>query len=78
MKPILILAVIVLLMVLGGWLTFTKYGNRTSINLETQRIESDTQRALDRSHEIIDKTVRPSAPVAPQQPVADPVGSPIQ
>lgn len=77
MRPVLVLVIIVLLMILGGWLTFTRYGDRTSINIETERIESDTHRALDQSRQIIDKTIGPP-PVVSHHPAGEPVVVPIQ
>lgn len=55
MKPLLILVVIGLLMVLAGWLTFGRNGNQTSINIETKKIEHDTERAIDKGKELLKK-----------------------
>jgi hypothetical protein len=68
MRVILILVVIVLLMVMAGWLTFGRNGGRTSINIETQKIERDTERAVDRGKEVL-HSVDPLAPhQRPQRP----------
>ncbi len=68
MRVILILVVIVLLLVMAGWLTIGRNGNRTSINIETQKIERDTERAVDRGKEVL-HNVNPLAPkTQPQGP----------
>lgn len=67
MRAILVLTVVVLLMVLGGWLTFAKNGNQASVTLETQKIEHDTERAIDRSKEVL-RNVEHRSPVLPNQP----------
>ena len=58
MRVILILIVAGLLMVLAGWLTIVNTGNQTSINIETKRIERDTDRALERGREALHNVER--------------------
>lgn len=53
MRGILLLAVLVLIMILVGWVTFSSNTDRTTINIETQKIESDTQDAIQRGRELI-------------------------
>jgi len=67
MRAILILVVIALLMVLAGWLTFAKNGNQASVTIETQKIERDTERAIDRGKEVLQK-VEHGTPVLHDQP----------
>lgn len=67
MRAVLILVVIALLMVLAGWLTFAKNGSQTSINIETQKIEHDTDRAIQRGKEVLQK-VEHGTPIIRDQP----------
>ena len=68
MRVILILVVVVLLMVMAGWLTIVRNGGRTSINIETQKIERDTERAVERGKEVL-HNVDPLTPQRrPQSP----------
>lgn len=59
MRAVLILIIVGLLMVLAGWLTIVNTGNQTSINIETKRIERDTDRAIERGREAL-HNVEPS------------------
>ena len=47
MRALIFLVAIVLLMALAGWITFGSSPGRSTINVETQRIKQDTNRALD-------------------------------
>lgn len=67
MRAILILVVISLLMVLAGWLTFAKNGNQASVTIETQKIERDTERAIDRGKEVLRK-IEHGTPALHDQP----------
>lgn len=60
MRAILILIIIGLLMILAGWLTIVKTGDQTSINIETKKIERDTEHAIDRGREAL-HTLEPNA-----------------
>lgn len=51
MRALLILLVVALLMGLAGWVSVDHSSNRTSINLETDEIQSDTQRAAENAIE---------------------------
>jgi hypothetical protein len=64
MRGILILILVVVVLAVVGWISFNRDGDRASINLETQEIREDTQKAIDsgaellkRAGEKIDKTV---------------------
>lgn len=47
MRAILLLAAVVLVLAFAGWISFSKSSDRSSINLETQQIKQDTDRALE-------------------------------
>jgi hypothetical protein len=47
MRALILLAAIVLILALVGWLTFSRDDGRTSINLETQEIRQDTKELLE-------------------------------
>ena len=53
MRAVLILVIIGLLMIFAGWLTIVKTGDQTSINIETRKIERDTERAIDRGRDAL-------------------------
>lgn len=53
MRAILILAVIALLMGLAGWMTIDSDTGRTSINFETNKIQQDTETAVDNAERMI-------------------------
>lgn len=54
MRAILILAVIALLMGLAGWMTINSDSGRTSINFETDKIQHDTENAVDNAERMIE------------------------
>jgi hypothetical protein len=58
MRAILILAVIALLMGLAGWMTINRDPGRTSINLETDKIEQDTENAVNKAERMIESGAR--------------------
>jgi hypothetical protein len=58
MRAILILAVIALLMGLAGWMTINSDPGRTSINIETDKIERDTEKAVDNAQNLIETGAR--------------------
>lgn len=58
MRAIIILAVIVLLMGLAGWLTFGHSPGRSSINIETDEIQSDTKSAVENTERMIESGAR--------------------
>jgi hypothetical protein len=58
MRAILILAVIALLMGLAGWMTINRDPGRTSINIETDKIERDTEKAVDNAEDLIESGAR--------------------
>ena len=53
MRAIILLAAIVLILALVGWITFSKSPGRSSINIETQQIRQDTDRALESGSRLL-------------------------
>ena len=62
MRALILIAAIILLMALVGWVTFGTGPGRSSINLETEQIRQDTREALESGANAIHKAeeaVRP-------------------
>jgi hypothetical protein len=55
MRGILFLILVVVILAVVGWISFNRDGDRASINLETQEIREDTQKALDSGAELLKK-----------------------
>jgi hypothetical protein len=55
MRGLILLAVIVLICVLVGWITFTREPGRATINLETQEIRDDTKEVMNSGAELLQK-----------------------
>ena len=53
MRAIIFLAVVVLIMVLVGWISFSSQPGRSTINVETQKIESDTERIVESGKNLV-------------------------
>ncbi|MBA3313139.1 MAG: hypothetical protein M3552_14910 [Planctomycetota bacterium] len=60
MKALLIAVVVVALMVLFGWLTFTSVGGKPSVTLNTEHVREDTGEAAEAAKGIADKTAKKS------------------
>lgn len=58
MRALLGLIAIALLLAICGWITFSWNGNRASVNVETEKIESDTERIVDEGQEVLDAVSR--------------------
>ncbi len=58
MRAIIILALIVLLMGLVGWITFSNEPGRSSINIETDKIEQDAENAVESTGEMLESGAR--------------------
>ena len=56
MRAVLIAAVILILLAIGGYLTVVRNNDRTSINFETQKLEQDTKRFVDKTKQEWDQT----------------------
>jgi hypothetical protein len=55
MRAILVLLAVVLLLAVAGWVSFNQGPDRSSINLETEKIRSDTNEAVETGAEILHK-----------------------
>ncbi len=55
MKTALIVIGVVVLMVIGGWITFNNTGDKATVTIETQEIKKDTEEAVEKGKELIDK-----------------------
>ncbi len=55
MRLIVIVVCLVLLMVFAGWLVFDFSGNRASVEVRSDRIESDTKTAVDRAGTMLER-----------------------
>lgn len=53
MRVAIILVCVVLVMVFLGWLTFGNTSGQASINIETQKIQNDTQQAVDKTGKVL-------------------------
>jgi hypothetical protein len=62
MRLLLLLAAVLMLFALAGWLTFSKEAGRSSINLETDEIRQDTGEAMRKGSEILQEAEEKVAP----------------
>ncbi|MCI0334574.1 MAG: hypothetical protein L0228_15260 [Planctomycetes bacterium] len=53
MRVLIILAALVLLFAVAGWITFSKDSGRSSINLETDEIREDTGQIMHEGSELL-------------------------
>lgn len=53
MKALIGLVLVVVLLAVVGWITFSPTDDRTSINIETEKIQRDTQEIVDNGRELI-------------------------
>ena len=62
MKTLIGLAAVVLLLTVCGWITFSWNGDRASVNVETDRIESDTEGIVEEGRELLEAAGRETPP----------------
>lgn len=55
MRAIVFLLLVVIVLALVGWISFSRDNGRSSINLETQEISDDTKKALDSGAALLEK-----------------------
>ena len=55
MRALLLLILVVLVLSLIGWISFSKGPDRASINVETDQIRSDTDRAVESGAKLLHK-----------------------
>jgi hypothetical protein len=54
MRAIIVLAALVLLLSLAGWVTFSDGPDRSSINIETEKAQEDTRQTLEKTEDAIE------------------------
>ncbi len=70
MRGIIILVLLVLVMGLAGWITFGSNPGQTTINIETDKIQRDTETAVENTEKMIDSGARVlSGKTADEEPV---------
>jgi hypothetical protein len=80
MRVLLGLVAIVLLLAVCGWITFSWNGDRASVNVETEKIETDSQHIVDEGRDLIEgasttdnpEIPRDETPAETQEPVLEP------
>jgi hypothetical protein len=81
MRAVLILIAIVLVLALVGWISFSKGPERSSINVEMERIRTDTNEAVRSGGELLhkagDKLEEKAAPDSAKTPTAERETEPI-
>jgi hypothetical protein len=53
MRTFIILALVLLLLAVVGWVSFSRTGTKASINLETNQIKQDTREMVDTGKEML-------------------------
>jgi hypothetical protein len=69
MRALIFLIAVVLLLALAGWISFSKSPGRSSINLETQQIKQDTDRALQSGSNLLNEAGDAAESRSQPQPV---------
>lgn len=72
MRALIVLIAVVLLFALIGWISISRGPDRSSINIETNQIRTDTDRVMKSGAELLhkagDKVEREAAPPQEQAP----------
>jgi len=55
MRAIIIIAVIILIMIGLGWITFRNGGDATDVQFETEKMKQDTEKAIQEGKEFFDE-----------------------
>jgi hypothetical protein len=55
MRALILLAAIVLILALVGWISFSKGPDRASINIESSQIRQDTKQVMESGAEVLHK-----------------------
>jgi hypothetical protein len=71
MRFLIILAVVILLLAIAGWITFSKDSGRTSINIETNEIREDTGAIMNKGANLLNNAENEIAPGGEERPVTD-------
>lgn len=74
MRALILLVVVILILAVVGWISFSKSQDRSSINLETQQIRQDTDRALESGSNLLreagDAVDRANEPTPIHEPIS--------
>ena len=70
MRTLILVSLGVLLLAVVGWITFSRDGTKSSINLETNQIRRDTQQMLDSGSKLVRDAKESVA--KPTKPQSDP------
>ena len=70
MRGILLLAAVVLVLALVGWISFSKGPDRASINLESDRIRQDTKQVMESGAKMLHKAGNKVEAEANKQPAS--------
>lgn len=70
MRTLLILAAVILIFAIVGWITFSDDSGRSSINLETTEIREDTGEMMRKSSELLQNA---EEELTTEEPVEDPM-----
>jgi hypothetical protein len=77
MRALIFLVAIVLLLAFAGWISFSAAPGRSSINLETQQIEQDTDRALQSGATLLKKARDSVDSPTQSEPLVSPAPAPV-
>jgi hypothetical protein len=80
MRALILLAAIALVLALVGWISFSKGPDRTSINIESDRIRQDTKRVMESGAQVLHKAgdkVEAEANRAPNNVPSNPDAVPV-
>jgi hypothetical protein len=67
MRVLIGLVAVVLLLAVCGWITFSWNGNRASVNVETEKIEEDSQHIVDEGRDLIEGVSKSNNPAVPRE-----------
>jgi hypothetical protein len=81
MRALILLLAVVLLLALFGWISFSRAPGHSSVNIETERIRADTNKAVqsgaDLLHQASDKLKTETAPQTEQAPPPQQEATPV-
>jgi hypothetical protein len=72
MRVLIILAAILVLLALVGWITFGNDSERSSINLETEEIRKDAGEMMNKGSELLKEAEDEVAPASESEPATTP------
>jgi hypothetical protein len=81
MRGLLILVGVILILVLAGWITFSSGPDRTSVNIEGQKIRQDTKQVMESGAKLLHRAgdkVESEAEKAPNTTATNPPSTPPQ